>query len=156
MANWIVGFLYPEILALPLEFLAEKCFKRKFPNFFQFRTDAYYDLRTEWEISFEKLKEKITWKGWEVVAPYCVYWELLKVRQFLKIIDKNDSGNLSRFETVYQKRKHLLANLCNENLLRYFDEKEDELTNVSLSPLYFPEEGFLELSNKLWNFPRTN
>lgn len=156
MANWITGFLYPEILALPLEFLAEECFKQKFTNFFHFRTDAYYDLRTEWEISFEEREEKTKWKGWELVTPYDVYRELLKVRHFLKIIDKDDLENLSRFGTVYQKRKHLLKYLCDERLLQYFNEKEDELTTVSLSPLYFPEETFLELSNKLWNLPRTS
>lgn len=156
MANWIAGYLYPEILALPLEFLAEECFKQKFPSFFHFRTDAYYTLKNEWEISFEEWKEKADWKGSELVAPYDVYRDLLKVRHFLNIIDKDDLENLSRFEAVYQKRNFLLNNLCDERLFQYFNEKEDELTTVSLSPLYFPEEAFLELSNKLWNLPRTS
>lgn len=156
MANWIVGFLYPEILALPIEFLAEECFKQKFPNFFHFRIDAFYDLTTERERTLEIWHEENRWKGSELVAPYNVYWQLLKIRHFLKTIDNDDSKNLSRFRTVYRKRKHLLNTLCNEELLQYFIENEDELTTVSLSPLYFPEEGFLELSNRLWSFSRTN
>jgi len=156
MANWIAGYLYPEILALPLEFLVEECFKQKFLEFFHFRTDAYYDLKNEWELSFEEWKEKAKWNGSELVAPYDVYRDLLKVRHFLKIVNKDDLENLSRFGTVYQKRKHLLNTLCNEGLLQYFTENEDKLTTVSLSPLYFSEKGFLELSNRLWNFPRTS
>jgi len=156
MANWIVGFLYPQVLALPIEFLAEECFKQKFPNFFSFRTSAFYDMRTKTESVLEKWQEENRWKGSELVAPYNVYWELLKIRHFLKIIDNDDLENLSRFGKVCQKRKHLLNTLCNEELLRYFTENEDKLTTVSLSPLYFPEEDFLELSDKLWNFPRTS
>lgn len=156
MANWILGFLYPRILFLPLEFLAEEFLKQEFPNLFHFRIDAYYDLRTEWRSSFEQRQEKPLFEGWEFIAPYVIYMELLKIRHFKRIINKDDSENLSRFKEVYQERKRLLNNSCNEELLRYFNEKEDELTIVSSSPLYFHERGFLDLSNRLWELPSTS
>ena len=146
---------YAELLQLPLEFLAEEYFKREFPDFFNFRKDAYYALRTSWTNSLEEWTQKTKWKGSEYLAPYAVYSDLLRVTHFMKIIENDDKENLSRFNLLYQKRKDILKELCDEKLFNYFYKNENRFTDVALSPLYFNENNFLELADRLWSFPRT-
>jgi hypothetical protein len=155
MACWISDVLYPMILDLPLEFLAEEYFKQTFSDFFHLRKEAFFNLRNEWESSFKKWRKETKWNGSQFVAPYQVYVDLLRISHFLKIIEEDDLKNLSRFKKIYRKRKRLLTRLCDKKLLNYFTGREEKLTTVTLSPLYFSEEGFIELSNELWSFPRT-
>jgi len=155
MAKFVFG-QYLELLELPLEFLAEEYFKSEFPDFFNFRKDAYYALKTSWENSLKEWTQETKWKGSEYVVPYTVYSDLLRIRHFMKNIEKDDEENISRFYLAYQKRKGILKELCSEELLDYFFKNENKFTNVAVYPPYFNENHFLELADRLWSFPWTN
>jgi len=149
LANWIIPVLYPRMLLLPLELLAEEFFKHKYPDLFKGRTDRFYDLKVAWEPSFEKLSKRYKNKGLGPIAPYIVYIEVLEIGHFLNLVDSEDHENLARFQRLLEKRRRLLKSLSSSEQMEYFDRNEEKLIGVSLEPLCFLKEAILDLARQI-------